>query len=229
MKKYLILLALLLTVAFVSFRLNMAEMGKLPAKNSLPADSDDVQIPLQSSNQSPFNPQQGMTGKQIGDMLSNELAEAGGPLPVWLKKLADATVEAALIKNVKLTPGLQVFLSKVELALHETSPLVYAQGARIDGLLQAKAAYVVFKNEYFRSLPSKAVLFNNIVFFAPNPKSKLPPSNIHPGGMEIDVATDFSRGWAIKLNDRDHIMLHEWNFRTHPPADGILSVETEFE
>ena len=61
------------------------------------------------------------------------------------------------------------------------------------------------------SIPSKAALHNGVVYFAPQAIAKLAPSRIHPKGSEIKVPDNFSRGWAIKLSERDRIILYKWD------------------
>lgn len=175
------------------------------------------------------NWQTGLTPQQVIDGLRLRETQQGGPLQVWKNKLEAKKKEAETITNVKVTPEIGTFFDKVRGHLYEYEPMIDTKGAQISSVIEAKQATVVVAKFYGFSIPSKAALHNGVVYFAPQATAKLAPSRIHPKGSEIKVPDNFSKGWAIKLSERDRIILYKWDFNESPPEDGILGIETEFE
>jgi len=200
-----------------------AGTSRNPSENK-PARPKVDDVPKES------NWQTGLTPQQVIDGLRLREAQQGGPLQVWKNKLEAKKTKAETIKNVKVTPKMGAFFEKVQNQLYEKGPIIDTKGAQISSVAEAKQATVVVADFYFGgSIPSKAALHNGVVYFAPQAIAKLAPSRIHPKGSEIKVPDNFSKGWAIKLSERDRIVLYKWDFNESPPEDGILGIETELE
>ena len=206
---------------------NANEAGKSSAhRTPLVADAGR---PQNGDDPEAANWQTGLTPQQVIDGLRLREAQQGGPLQVWKNKLEAKKTEAETINNVKVTPEIGTFFDKVQKHLYEYEPMIDTKDAQISSVIEAKEATVVVANFYGGSIPSKAALHNGVVYFAPQATAKLAPSRIHPKGSEIKVPDNFSQGWAIKLSERDRIILYKWDFNESPPDDGVLAIETEFE
>ena len=62
-----------------------------------------------------------------------------------------------------------------------------------------------------------------MVYFAPAATTK------NGLGKEIKVPNDFSKGVALKMNEKNHVKRFEWDFHLIPPADGVVGIATETE
>ena len=150
---------------------------------------------------------------------------------MWKDNMKRVQGRAERIKNVKLTPELERFLDKVDLALHECDVLINVKGTWLAGLVEAKQAYWAYKESYHVA-PTKAVLRNDVVYFTIDLDAEVDatlPYQEEFLKLKTMKMPDFSHGWAIKLGEKDSIRLYDWNFNVFPPADGIIGIATEFE
>ena len=229
---YILIAVVIAFSAFISYKTihkaariavaDKAETSRNASENKLARPKVD-DVPKESNWQTGLSPQ------QITDELFRREAQQGGPLQVWKNKLQARRQEAETIKDIKVTAELGAFLDKVQQYLYESEPMIDTKEAQISSVLEAKEACVVIAKFYSFTIPAKAALHNGVVYFAPPAIAKLPPSRINPKGGEIKVPHNFSQGWAIKLSERDRIILYKWNFNERPPGDGVLGIETEFE
>lgn len=117
------------------------ETPSSPAGTMLPVDTPGVSAagaePPIEGNEG-VNWQQGLTPDQISEQLEADVEKRGGRLQVWKDNMKRVQGRAERIKNVKLTPELEQFLDKVDLALHECDVLITIKGARVEGLMEAK-------------------------------------------------------------------------------------------
>jgi hypothetical protein len=177
------------------------------------------------------NWQQGLTPDQISERLEANVQKRGGRLQVWKDNMKRVQGRAERIKDVKLTPELERFLDKVDLALLEYQVITTSAGARLAGLMEAKQAYWACMENYYVA-PTKAVLRNDLVYFTTDLDAEVDVTlHHHEDFLKLKTMKrqNFSRGWAIKLGEKDTIMLYHWNFNLFPPADGIIGIATEFE
>lgn len=80
--------------------------------------------------------------------------------------------------------------------------------------------------------PTKAVLRNDVAYFITDLDAEVDVTLPHHEEFlkhKTRKRPDFSRGWAIKLGEKDSIRLYDWNFNVFPPADDTVGIATEFE
>ncbi|MDB6070748.1 MAG: hypothetical protein JWL81_1919 [Verrucomicrobiales bacterium] len=173
-----------------------------------------------------FNDQQGLSGQEIYEKVMAEMEAKGGGLQMWKDDMQRVTQEAQQIKTVKMTPELATYLDKVNASLWGGGQFFNGEGIEITSLLDAKRAAVLDARQSslpFYTIPSKAVLYKNVVYFAPASPGK------NGLGEDIPVPNDFSKGIALKMDEKNYIKRYVWNFHKKPPADGIIGITTETE
>ena len=151
---------------------------------------------------------------------------------MWKDSLKANQAAAAKIKNVELTPDLNAFLDKVDQALIGGTNVVNIPGATISGLEEAKQAHWVYLKSHYIEAPSKAVMRGEVVYFTIDGDAEIDPTLSNPedfAKFKKMKRKNFSRGWVIKLKEKDRIQLYDWNFNHYPPPDGVIGVETENE
>ncbi len=117
-------------------------------------------------------------------------------------------------------------MDKVTASMWGGGRIAQGEGYQVDNLLDAKRAAILEARSGSRAeytYPSKAVLYKDMVYFAPAP--------IQYDGLlrKVSVPNDYSKGFVIKLNGNNEIRRYVWDFHQLPPPDGVIGIETEEE
>ena len=158
--------------------------------------------------------------------LKKEDDAKGPPLAAWESRKMEVSEAASRIRDVEFKPEYENFFAKVQELMGGGSALVDIKGARLDSPMDAKRALVSTLRGYQRSAPAKSLLYNNTLFFTPAATYEI-------AGITFPDHTDFTVGYAVKLDEKDRITMYSWNFNGDPPfygdppTDGVTRIDAD--